>query len=66
MVRSWNPKRGFGFIRVGHGVDDLFFHAGNVRSPIRTGDEVSFWISDSTNPAKPGRVAVDVEARPQV
>ena len=64
-VRSWDPERGFGFIRLGHGVNDLFFHRGSVHSPIRKGDEVSFWIGDSTN-AHPGWVAVDIEARPGV
>jgi cold shock CspA family protein len=63
MVRIWNEARGFGFIRLGHGVEDLFFHRGDVRSPIRTGDEVSFWIGDSTNPSKPGRIAVEVAVR---
>lgn len=64
-VRSWDPKCGFGFIRIGHGVEDLFFHRGSVRSPIRRGDEVNFAIGDSTGRV-PGWVAVDIEARPGV
>lgn len=58
-VKWFNFKKGFGFIEVKDGGDDLFVHATNVQgNPLKDGDEVEFELGDDEKTDK--KCAVNV------
>lgn len=56
VVKFFNESKGFGFIKVDDGGEDLFVHSSALKSPIRENDKVQFEIQQG----KKGLNAVNV------
>ncbi len=56
VVKFFNDAKGFGFIKVDGGGEDLFVHSSALKSPIRENDKVEFDVQEG----KKGLNAVNV------
>lgn len=56
VVKFFNDAKGFGFIKVDGGGEDLFVHSSALKTPIRENDKVQFDIQQG----KKGLNAVNV------
>lgn len=43
-VKFFNETKGFGFIKVDGGGEDLFVHSSGLKTPIRENDKVQFEV----------------------
>ncbi len=56
VVKFFNDAKGFGFIKVDGGGEDVFVHSSAIKSPIRENDKVQFEVQEG----KRGLNAVNV------
>lgn len=56
VVKFFNDAKGFGFIKVDGGGEDLFVHTSGINSPIHENDKVQFEVQQG----KKGLNAVNV------
>lgn len=56
VVKFFNDAKGFGFIKVDDGGEDLFVHSSALKTPIRENDKVQFEVQQG----KKGLNAINV------
>jgi len=56
VVKFFNDAKGFGFIKVDDGGEDLFVHSSAIKTPIRENDKVQFEVQQG----KKGLNAINV------
>lgn len=56
VVKFFNSTKGFGFIKVDDGGEEIFVHSSGLKSPIQENDKVQFEIQQG----KKGLNAVNV------
>lgn len=56
-VKFYNDSKGFGFIKVDGGGEDVFVHSSALKAPIHENDKVQFEVQQG----KKGLNAVNVE-----
>lgn len=56
IVKFFNEAKGFGFIKVDDGGEDLFVHSSGLKTPIRENDKVQFDVQQG----KKGLNAINV------
>ena len=59
-VRMFNEERGFGFIGLEEGGEDLFFHLNDIQGEVKEGDTVVFEPQETHK----GLSAVNVAKKP--
>jgi CspA family cold shock protein len=56
VVKFFNDAKGFGFIKVDGGGEDLFVHSSGLKTPVRENDKVQFDVQEG----KKGLNAINV------
>jgi len=57
-VKFFSEEKGYGFITIDGGIDDLFVHISDVKDDIKERDKVSFEIEEVGNRKKATNVTL--------